>query len=376
MSKPIVIIIGTRPDAIKLVPVYKALKKENIPVLLCATNQHRELLDQVLEMFDVQPDVCLNIMKENQDLGYITTAVLTKTQALYAQVNPRAVMVQGDTTSSFAAALSAFYENIPIAHVEAGLRTHNIYAPFPEEANRLFISRISTLHFAATAHNVATLLHEDVAADKIFCVGNTVIDTLNQTCAKLRDEQLTVTPTLKELVTDCKQNNKRMVLFTMHRRESFKAGARQVLDTIVQYAQHHPDLFFIFPVHPNPHIRDLAGQSGITNLANVFCTTPVMYSDLIYLLEAVDLIITDSGGIQEEAVTLGKPMIIIREVTERVEVIWEGMATLVGTDPEAIRNALHTWYTNQFDYAPRFVYGDGKAAERIAIIMNRYFSST
>lgn len=375
MSDPIIFVVGTRPDAIKLIPVYKLLKQLGKHVLLCATNQHRELLDQVFDLFEVRPDITLGVMKENQSLDYLTAAILTKITEVFIAYKPQLLVVQGDTTSKFAASLAAFYLNVPIAHVEAGLRTKNMRSPFPEEMNRSFISALSTLHFAPTPLNVFHLLEEGVPSNRVFCVGNTIVDTLVFIKKKMGSGAIATNPKIKEIVAKCKQSKKRIILLTAHRRESFDGGITQILQAIMYCSKKYPDLFFIFPVHPNPHVKNEVEKIGLSKLENVFCSAPLSYQDLVYSLSAAELVMTDSGGIQEEAVSMGKRVLILRECTERVELIWCGMGEIVGTCFTAIINAFDKWYTNVESASSCFIYGDGNASQRIVAVILQYLAS-
>jgi UDP-N-acetylglucosamine 2-epimerase len=374
MQNPIILVVATRPDAIKLAPIYLQLKKAHLPVLLCSTTQHRQLLQQVLELFNLSPDVSLDIMKDNQTLAYITDSVIQKLSDLFKQMTPQMVIVQGDTTSAYAAALAAFYQHIPVAHIEAGLRTGNINSPFPEELNRLFITQMGSLHFAPTPLPVLNLLHEGTLSNKIFCVGNTIVDALYLIRHSIESGRIKITPSLSQLITHCNSQYKNMILLTTHRRESFGQGIKQTLSAIKKYAELHPDVGIIFPVHPNPQVRAVVQSLQLHDCKNIFCLEPLAYNDLVYVLSSVDWVVTDSGGIQEEASCLGKRVIVLREYTERMEIIWEGIATLVGTDYQAILNALEALHTQQETFTPHFVYGDGRAAERIVAIIQKNLS--
>lgn len=371
-SRPVIFIVGTRPDALKLIPVYKVLKQSRVPTLLCATNQHHQLLDQVFALLDCKPDIQLHVMKDQQSLDYLTATVLQKTSEVFIATNPRLVVVQGDTTSSYAAALAAFYLKIPVAHVEAGLRTGDIHAPFPEEINRAHITKISTLHFAPTPLNVLNLLNEGVDKNRIFCVGNTVVDTLFTIKAKIEAGLVCLDQQIVDFVQRCKQNQKRLILFTAHRRESFNGGISNMLKAVALCAQKYPDLSFVFPVHPNPHVKNEVDASSIESLKNVFCCSPVVYQDLVYLLSSAEWVMTDSGGIQEEAVSLGKRVMILREYTERVEAVWEGIGKRVGTDTQAIVDAVGEWYAIPSSSSQKFIYGDGTVAQKIVDVFLEY----
>jgi UDP-N-acetylglucosamine 2-epimerase (non-hydrolysing) len=372
MSNSIVFVVGTRPDALKLIPVYKKLKEIGYPCLLYATHQHRDLLDDVLTFFNVIPDSTAHIMQNNQTLAHITSSVLSSAYAFLSMQQPSMVVVQGDTSSSFAAALAAFYLSIPLAHVEAGLRTANIYAPFPEEANRRFIATISNLHFTPTPTNTLNLLHEGVHESTIFCVGNTIIDTLFAIKQKIDSGIISLSTTIKELIERCQHENKKLVLVTMHRRESFAHGINRVFEALVQSATQHQELIFFFPTHPNPHIQEAISQSQLPNTPNIICSSPIAYHDMIGILSSAAFVITDSGGIQEEATALGKNVIILRDTTERVESIWEQTALLSGTNKEKLVHAIDTLCIQTTTTTEKFMYGDGMASQRIAKILVDY----
>ena len=369
MGKPIIVVVGTRPDALKLILLYQLFKQAGIPTLLCSTQQHKQLLDDVFTLFDVKPDITLDVMRENQTLDYLTAAILQKTSAFFSSVAPRLVIVQGDTTTSFAAALAAFYLKIPVAHVEAGLRTGNLAAPFPEELNRIFISKLSSFHFAPTPTNVLNLLKEGVPGDTVFCVGNTIVDALHHITEQIKQNALPIDPVVKKIVKQSTSEHKRLVLLTMHRRESFDGGIARVLKTIKSFAQEHPDVLFFFPTHPNPNVQQAVADTNLASQGNVICHTPLQYTDLIYVLTATSLVITDSGGIQEEAVSLGKPVLILREETERIEAIWENLGILIGTNEQKLKTALIDWIGKPVRSQQKFLYGTGDTCKKILQIL-------
>ena len=372
MSQPILLVVGTRAEAIKLIPVYKALQKEGIASLLCGTYQHATMLDDVFSVFNVKPDFNLNIMKKDQDLFYLTAAILEKTKKIYLGVKPKAVIVHGDTTTTLASALSAFYLNIPIGHVEAGMRTGNMRAPFPEEMNRKVVGQISTYHFAPTAFCTANLLTEGVDRSRVFCTGNTIIDALFWIKDQIKNNQIQIDETFIDLVKSCNKQNRSMMLLTAHRRESFGGGLHRVFNAIKQFAKSHPDVLIFYPTHPNPNVQKALKESGLSEAENVHATGPLTYSNLIYLLMNVKCVATDSGGIQEEAVCLGKKVFVLRDITERWEGVWEGSEVLVGTDQEKILSALEECYNNpQQVLPPSTIYGDGKACTRIVNILKQ-----
>jgi len=371
--KRVVTVIGTRPEAIKLIPLHLALKKAGFDAILCATFQHSELLDQVFNLFQIKPDIQLNVMKQNQDLFYLTQIILEKIKPVYEKINPDLVLVQGDTTTAFCAALGAFYAKIPIGHVEAGLRSGNISAPFPEEANRRFISTIATYHFAPTELNVANLIIEGAARNTVFCTGNTVVDALIWIKDQIILEKLLIDQTMIDLVHRCKKQHQKIVLLTAHRRESFDGGLARIFKSIKLFAQAHRDIFIIYPYHPNPNVMHAIKESGLYNLENMHLCPPIAYKELIYLLMSAHLVITDSGGIQEEAISLGKKVIVLRDVTERTEGILVGMAKLVGSNQVLLLEALQEFYQEVYNAQtteiPNNVFGDGIAVQRIVSIL-------
>lgn len=369
MKKPIVIVLGTRPGAIKLIPLYLALKEAGIPTALCATYQHDEMLQQVLDLFQVTADFRLNIMKLDQDLFYLTSSIITGLKSIFTKINPLLVLVHGDTTTTFTAALAAFYLKIPIGHLEAGLRTGDKYSPYPEEINRKFVTNVATYHFAPTSLNVANLLHEDIDRSSIFCTGNVVVDALNIIRNKIQSGELIIDKKLHEIMISCKQQKKKTILLTAHRRESFDGGLVRIFKTVKKFAQEHDDLFVFFPVHPNPHVLQAVKESGIDELENVYCSSPLMYKDLVYLVLSVDWIMTDSGGIQEEGMSIGKKVLILRDVTERIEGVWEGLGELVGTNEQKIFEGMTKLYSQKTTTTPTNIYGDGNACKRIVSIL-------
>lgn len=371
MDLPVVIVMGTRPEAIKLLPIYLHLKKIGINTVLCVTHQHREMLDAVLGIFQVSADYALDIMMPGQQLDYITGAVVQKTHALFKDIRPALVMVQGDTTTAFGASLAAFYQNIPIAHVEAGLRTGNKRAPFPEEINRQCITIQADLHFAPTPLNVLHLLRAGVPSDAIFCVGNTVVDALYMIRQKIQDGIITPGLLVREVVDRKTREKKQLVLLTTHRRESFDGGLESTLRAIKNFAQKFSDVLILFPIHPNPIVQTEVKKAGFDAIHNIVLTAPLSYPDLVYVLDAVNFVITDSGGIQEEAVCLGKSVIILRDFTERVESIWSGMSILAGTNQMEIERLCQELYYRSPEGKAQFVYGDGKSSERISSIITK-----
>lgn len=371
MTSPIVLIVGTRPEGIKMIPLYLAFKKMQISIVLCSTDQHSYLLQEVYDLFGIVPDYQLDIMQPNQDLFHITESALQKLKIFYNKVNPCLVLVQGDTTSSMAAAMAAFYLNIPIGHVEAGLRTNDIKSPFPEEMNRRFISMVAQYHFAPTSLNVGNLLAEGVSREAIYCTGNTVVDTLRIIKEKIALNELVIDEKITQKVEECKLLGKKIILLTVHRRESFNGGIVRILTAIKEFAANNLDTFFFYPYHPNPHVLEAVDKVGIAKVPNLYLSRPLLYKEIVYLLLNADWIATDSGGIQEEAISLGKPVLVLREKTERVEGLWTGLATLVGTNPDTIQKAMTALLNDTpcIQAQSTSIYGMGHAADMIAHIV-------
>jgi UDP-N-acetylglucosamine 2-epimerase (non-hydrolysing) len=369
-SQTIFITFGTRPEAIKMAPVVLELQRRKVfNVITCLTGQHREMLDQVIDAFSLPVDHDLKIMRESQTLGHITSAVLNGIDPLLEASKPDLVMVHGDTTTTFAAALSAFYRMIPVAHVEAGLRTDNIYSPYPEEINRRLADRLATVYYPPTAAARDTLLREAVAPKDVLVTGNTVIDALLITAA-------TPTPVWSPDVAAALARPGQKVLVTSHRRESWGEPMERVALAIKQVCERLPETTFIFPIHLNPVVRKTF-REALGEVSQVVFTEPLPYQPFVHLMKAVDVVITDSGGIQEEAPTLGKPVLVIRDTTERPEGIEAGTARLVGTDVEAIAGQLLLLLTDrsEFERMANAInpYGDGRAAVSIADHLEHYF---
>jgi len=362
----VLFVFGTRPEAIKLAPVFKELSgRANFDCKICVTGQHREMLAQVLELFDLRPDWNLDLMRPNQDLAYLTGAVLSGVGEALTAFRPDRVIVQGYTTTTFAAALAAFYHRIPVAHVEAGLRTDDIYSPWPEEVNRRLVTHIADLHFAPTAGAGENLRREGVRCDRIFVTGNTGIDALLWTAALL-DER----PDLRSRFTAVLPAHfagRRLILMTGHRRESFDGGIARVCRAVARIAD-RADTAVVFPVHRNPSVRQAV--EPLRCHRNVLLTEPVDYPELVFLLNHCHFVVTDSGGIQEEAPSFGKPVLVTRETTERPEAMELGLARLVGTDEELLFSAMTALLDDPDAYARMSrvanPYGDGRASRRIA----------
>lgn len=368
---PIILIAGTRPEGIKVVPLYLALKSSGFNALLCSTRQHDELVNEVYDLFNIKPDFDLAIMRQGQDLFYLTQSVLQKTKELFIRVQPSLVIVQGDTTSAMAAALAAFYLGIPVAHVEAGLRTDDIKSPFPEEMNRRMVGLIAQYHFAPTASSAANLLAQGVSRDRVFCTGNTVVDALRLIQEKIKNKVIVIRPDIQEKVADCKKRNSKIIVLTAHRRESFDGGIARILSAVKQFLLENGDVTCFYAVHPNPHVLQAIEQVGLSSVPNIILCEPLQYKDMVYVLSHADAVLTDSGGIQEEAVSMGKPVLVLREKTERMEGVWAGCAQIVGTDAQKIITALHAVIVQAHAKNSDFgsLYGDGYASEKIVTIL-------
>lgn len=377
--KTVMLVFGTRPEAIKMAPLVKAFQaaSNSFRTLVCVTGQHREMLDQVLHIFDIQPDYDLNIMKQGQDLYDVTSRVLLGLREVLKEVRPDVVLVHGDTTTSTAAALAAFYAQIPVGHVEAGLRTHNIYSPWPEEMNRQLTGRIATWHFAPTPLSRQNLLAENVAEAQITVTGNTVIDALYWVVDKIKNDaslsqQLDAELQRAGYDVERLSGGRKLVLITGHRRENFGDGFIHMCTAIKDLTQRYPQVDFVYPMHLNPNVRkpihEVFGQD-LSGLGNMFFIEPLEYLSFVHLMEKSHIVLTDSGGIQEEAPGLGKPVLVMRDTTERPEALTAGTVKLVGTDYDKIVSAVSTLLDDEAAYQAmsRAVnpYGDGKACGRI-----------
>lgn len=377
--KTLLIVFGTRPEAIKMAPLVKEFEKhpDRIKTIVAVTGQHRQMLDQVLELFDIKPDFDLDIMKQGQDLYDVTARVLVGLRDVLKMTTPDIVLVHGDTTTSMAAALAAFYSQIPVGHIEAGLRTHNIYSPWPEEMNRQITGRIAEYHFTPTALSHDNLLAEGISSDKIIVTGNTVIDALYWVVDKIKN-----TVELSQIIQvellqsgyDVKRINsgRKLVLITGHRRENFGDGFISICKAVKKLAKKYPDVDFVYPMHLNPNVRKPISEvfgNDLPNIGNMFFIEPLEYLLFVYLMEKSTLVLTDSGGIQEEAPGLGKPVLVMRDTTERPEAVSAGTVKLVGTDFNTIVNEVSTLLDNEDYYAKMSLavnpYGDGCACERI-----------
>lgn len=385
--KKIMLVFGTRPEAIKMAPLVKEFQRhpDRYKTIVCVTGQHRQMLDQVLELFEITPDYDLNIMKQGQDLYDVTARILTGMRDVFAGERPDLLLVHGDTSTSTAAALSAFYARIPVGHVEAGLRTHDIYSPWPEEMNRQITGRIASLHFSPTTTSRDNLLAENVNPANIVVTGNTVIDALKSVVAKIESD-----PALEQKLINCVASmgydlsrldgGRRLVLITGHRRENFGDGFLNICNAIKELAEKYPDVDFLYPMHLNPNVRRPINEVfGSISHGNAFFIEPLEYLYFVYMMKRSYLILTDSGGIQEEAPSLGKPVLVMREVTERPEALAAGTIRLVGTDRALIESEASRFLDDADYYAANQrianPYGDGHACERIVERVDKVFSN-
>ena len=382
MAKKVMLVFGTRPEAIKMCPLVKEFQKrsEEFETIVCVTGQHREMLDQVLQIFDVKPDYDLNIMKQGQDLTDVTARVLTGLRDVFKECRPDVVFVHGDTTTSTASALAAFYAQIPVGHVEAGLRTHNIYSPWPEEMNRQITGRIATYNVSTTLLYEKNLL-EEKAHGSIYVTGNTVVDALHMVVDKLKIDEALAEEQNKVLAAagyDVTRLNggKKLVLITGHRRENFGDGFIRMVTAMKDLSENYPEVDFVYPMHLNPNVRKPIHEVFGEDLTrpNFFFIEPLQYLEFVHLMSKATIVLTDSGGIQEEAPGLGKPVLVMRDTTERPEALASGTVHLVGTDYDKIMTEVSTLLEDEEAYRKMSQavnpYGDGKACERIARILN------
>ncbi len=375
MNLKVLSVFGTRPEAIKMAPLVLALRSDSrVESKVCVTGQHRQMLDQALEVFGLSPDFDLSVMKANQGLADVSAAILTGMDALFAGFRPDVVLVHGDTTTSFLAALSAYYRQIPVAHVEAGLRTGDIFFPWPEEGNRKLISGLATLHFAPTEGARSNLLHEGVKANSIAVTGNTVVDALLLACDKIAqrpDLCLEYDQRFSFL-----QESDRFILVTGHRRENFGGGLERICAALIQVAASFPDVQIVYPVHLNPNVSGPVKRM-LGGVANIHLIDPVDYLPFVYLMSRCYLLVTDSGGIQEEAPSLGKPVLVTRDATERPEAVDAGVVRIVGTDTNSLVSEMKLLLNSDEAYKRMAVaqnpYGDGQACARIVARLKQEF---
>ncbi len=370
--KRLLIVFGTRPEAIKMAPLVMELKKHSeFNVKVCVTAQHREMLDSVLDLFEIKPEYDLDLMKKGQDLYDVTSRVLLGMRDVLRTSNPDFVLVHGDTTTSMAASLASFYEKIPVAHVEAGLRTKNIYSPWPEEINRQMTGRIASIHFAPTEGAKKNLIDEGVSAEKIVITGNTVIDALHIMKKRIEEDENFKKAIISELSDEIPEEllDRKMVLVTGHRRENFGSGFRNICSALRKAADEHPEIQIVYPVHLNPNVRKPVNEL-LSDVENISLIPPLDYHQFIYMMYRSHIVLTDSGGIQEEAPGLGKPVLVMRDTTERPEAVEAGTVKLVGTDENTILSNLSELIKDENSYRKMSKavnpYGDGKACGRIA----------
>lgn len=360
-------VFGTRPEAIKMAPLVLALAAdERFDAKVCVTGQHREMLDQVLDLFAIKPDFDLSIMKPGQDLTDVSTAILQGMKGAFSEFKPDVILVHGDTATTFAASLAAYYQQIPVAHVEAGLRTGNLYSPWPEEGNRKLTGALANLHFAPTDTSQANLLAEGVSSEKIVVTGNTVIDALLGVVARLdQDQALRDQAAAPSAFLD---PSRKLILVTGHRRESFGGGFERICQALMEVAQQHPDVDIVYPVHLNPNVREPVNRL-LSGIDNIHLIAPLDYLPFVHLMSRAHIILTDSGGIQEEAPSLGKPVLVMRDTTERPEAVAAGTVKLVGTDTANIVRELNRLLVDHAAYRAMSYahnpYGDGQACQRI-----------
>ena len=383
--KKVVLVFGTRPEAIKMAPIVKEFQKhpDEFKTIVCVTGQHREMLDQVLNIFEITPDYDLNIMKQGQDLYDITSRVLTGMRDVLRESQPDIVLVHGDTTTSMASALAAFYQQIPVGHIEAGLRTHNIYSPWPEEMNRQITSRITTCHFSPTLLSKQNLLDEGIRESSITVTGNTVIDALYMVVDKIKNNKelnKELESILKQTGYDINrlQNGRKLILITGHRRENFGNGFISMCHAIRALREKYLEVDFVYPMHLNPNVRSAIHEvfgDNLSGLSNMFFIEPLEYLSFVCLMEKATVVLTDSGGIQEEAPALGKPVLVMRNTTERPEALEAGTAKLVGTNYDRIVNEVSALLDNRDYYDQRSQavnpYGDGFACRRIVEVLRQ-----
>ena len=373
-KKVILVVFGTRPEAIKMAPVIKELK-ESFEVFICVTGQHREMLDQVLEVFNIRPDYDLNLMKRDQDLFDLTKNILLKVKKVIEKISPNLILVHGDTTTAMVTSIAAFYLKIPLGHVEAGLRTKNLYSPFPEEFNRQIISKSTSLNFAPTEIAKRNLLDEGIKEDSIFVTGNTVIDALLEVSKDIDFHEFS-----SEVLNQCsflkESSSKKIILVTGHRRENFGKGFQEICNGFLKLAD-RTDIQIIYPVHLNPNVKSIVLEL-LSSKENINLINPLGYLDFVKLMKMSKIIITDSGGIQEEAPSLGKPVLVVRDTTERPEGINSGNLKLVGANSERIVSEVNNLLDNNEEYRKMATsinpFGDGKASSRISEAIKKYFS--
>nr|P52641.2 RecName: Full=Probable UDP-N-acetylglucosamine 2-epimerase; AltName: Full=UDP-GlcNAc-2-epimerase [Ralstonia solanacearum] len=374
--KKVLVVFGTRPEAIKMAPLVKALQADaSLQCGVCVTAQHREMLDQVLRLFDIRPDYDLNVMKPGQDLYELTSNILTGVKSVLESFEPDLVLVHGDTSTTLATTLAAYYKQVPVGHIEAGLRTGNLYSPWPEEVNRKVTGSLAALHFAPTERSRRNLLNEGVPADAVVVTGNTVIDALLSVRQRLQTDTALCRNTASLIPYNI--GERRIVLVTGHRRESFGDGFERICSTLTSIARAHPDVDIVYPVHLNPNVREPVGRL-LKGIANIHLIEPLDYLPFVYLMDKAHIILTDSGGIQEEAPSLGKPVLVMRDTTERPEAVEAGTVRLVGTSVDALVDSATALLNDDSAYEAMSrahnPYGDGAASARITRAIQAYFA--
>jgi len=382
MEKKIKVLIslGTRPEGIKMAPVIKELQKnpQKFDIAVCSTGQHREMLGQVTEFFEIIPDIELNVMTQGQSLSMLSSKIIGSMEEVFNKAAPDIVLVQGDTTTAFLTAFIAFYQKIKIGHVEAGLRTYNKYSPFPEEINRQLVSKIADLHFAPTKNAYENLKKEGIDEKSIILTGNTVVDAINWGINKIENKSKDEIPADIKYLSGLLEEDKKIILVTMHRRESFGDEIINVCNALKAVAQKYENINIVYPVHLNPNVTGPVGEI-LGNIKNIKLIKPLSYEPFLWLMNKSYFIITDSGGIQEEAPTLKKPVLVIRKFTERKESVEQGISKLVGTDMDAIISNASLLLDSEPEYKKMVAdvnpYGDGKASERIAASILNYFEN-
>jgi len=384
LKQKILIVFGTRPEAIKMIPIIKKFQEypDIFDTKVCVTAQHREMLDQVLHLFDIVPDYDLNIMEQGQDLYDITSLVLLSMKDVLIATSPDIVLVHGDTSTAFATALAAYYQKIKVAHIEAGLRTGDIYSPWPEEANRRLIAQITTYHFAPTSLNVSSLLKENVNMCNIVLTGNTVIDTLFLLLNSITYKSLKVKKIVQKInqfFRNSKFNiqNSKFILVTIHRRENYGEKMINIFTALQEIARENSNVHFVYPLHLSPYVQKTA-KKILGNIENIHLIEPVQYQYFIYMMKQSYFVITDSGGIQEEAPSLGKPVLVVRDLTERQEALKAGTVKLIGTNKEYIKKEIQKLIDNKLAYEQmantQNPYGDGRASDKIVSFLLRKFT--
>ena len=377
-KKKIMLVFGTRPEAIKMAPLIHAIKAEpeNFKLKICVTSQHREMLDQVLDIFNIKPDIDLNLMTKNQNLSNLTSLILNKMQTVFTKHQPNIVLVHGDTTTTLATSMAAFYESIPVGHVEAGLRTYNLNAPFPEEFNRQITSKITKWHFAPTKLSKKNLLSEGVDKSLIIITGNTVIDALNWILTRINNDknrQQNLNNILNAVLS-FNWKNENFVLVTAHRRENFGDGFLEICSALKELSLNYPKIHFVYPVHLNPNVSKIVYKL-LKGIKNIYLIKPLEYEPFIYLLKHSYLVLTDSGGIQEEAPSLGKPVLVMRDTTERPEAVDAGTVEIVGSNQKKIVKGVSRLLNNKNHYQKMSrahnPYGDGLACKRIVDVLQK-----